>query len=159
MPVVSEPFIVWITAGAAQTGERELGGTWVTTYIGLGSLFLTMAGAPCSFRWRRLSTEFLEVVLLLLSMPLFETALIDLYGSRAQESQFCNVSGIEGAKLVSLLPSSRGELAEPNASALFVRGMAHAIAIHVARLYVDVGTSTWQAQRFQSSRCGSLCFR
>jgi len=34
-----------------------------------------------------------------------------------------------------------GELAEPNASALFMRGMAYAIAIHVARLYADAGAS------------------
>jgi AraC family transcriptional regulator len=51
------------------------------------------------------------------------------------------VSGAEDAKLVSLLACLRGELAQSNASALFVRGMADAIAVHLARHYVDVGAS------------------
>lgn len=141
MPAVNEPFIVWIAGGAAQTAERELGGAWVTTDIRPGSLFLTMAGAPYTFRWRRLSDEPLEVVLLLLAMPIFETALQDLYGERAQEAHFRNVSGAEDAALVALMGSLRGELAQSRASALFVSGLADAIAVHLARHYVDVGAS------------------
>jgi AraC family transcriptional regulator len=141
MPAVSEPFIVWIVAGEAQTEERELGGAWVTTHIRPGSLFLTMAGAPYAFKWRRLSAEPLEVVLLVLGMPIFEAALQEVYGERAQEAHFRNVSGAEDAKLVALLACLRGELAQSNASALFVHGMADAIAVHLARHYVDVGAS------------------
>jgi AraC family transcriptional regulator len=141
MPAVSEPFIVWIVAGEAQTEERELGGAWITTHIRPGSLFLTMAGAPYAFRWKRLSAEPLEVVLLLLGMPIFEMALQELYGDRAQEAHFRNTSGIEDAPLVSLLACLRRELGSSNASALFVRGMADAIAVHLARHYVDVGAS------------------
>jgi AraC family transcriptional regulator len=144
MPAVSEPFIAWVVAGEARTDERELGGSWVTSHIRPGSLFLTMAGAPYTFRWKRLSAEPLEVVLLLLSMPIFEMALEELYGEKARESQdahFRNMSGIEDAKLVSLLQCLRGELSEHQASALFVRGIANAIAVHLARHYVDIGAS------------------
>ena len=139
MPAVSEPFIVWVAAGEARTEEREAGSDWVTSNIRPGSLFLTMAGAPYSFRWRRLSPEPLEVVLLLLDMPIFEAALYDLYGKKAQEAHFRNASGIEDPALVALLACLRGELAEPDASALFVRGMADAIAVHLARHHVDIG--------------------
>jgi AraC family transcriptional regulator len=144
MPAVSEPFIAWVVAGEAQTEERELGGTLVSSHIRPGSLFLTMAGAPYTFRWKRLSAEPLEVVLLLLSMPIFETALQELYGEKARESQethFRNMSGIEDARLVSLLQCLRGELSERSPSSLFVHGMANAIAVHLARHYVDIGTS------------------
>jgi AraC family transcriptional regulator len=141
MPAVSEPFIVWIAAGEALTEECEAGGAWIETHIRPGSLFLTMAGAPYSFRWRRLSKEPLEVVLLLLGMPVFEAALQELYGGRAQEAHFRNVSGVDDPRLVGLLACLRTELTGPGASALFVRGMADAIAVHLARHYVDVGAT------------------
>jgi AraC family transcriptional regulator len=145
MPAVSEPFIVWVAAGEAHTEERELGGATVTSHIRPGSLFLTMAGAPYSFTWRRLSKEPLEVVLLLLSMPIFEAALQEQYGERAQEAHFRNVSGVDDAPLVALIACLRAELAAPQASALFVRGMADAIAVHLARHYVDIGASQVEA--------------
>jgi AraC family transcriptional regulator len=144
MPAVSEPFIAWVVKGEAHTEEREQGGTLVSSHIRPGSLFLTMAGAPYTFRWKRLSAEPLEVVLLLLSMPIFETALQEVYGEKARESQethFRNMSGVEDASLVSLLQCLRGELSEHSPSALFVRGMANAIAVHLARHYVDIGAS------------------
>jgi len=147
MPSVSEPFIVWIVAGEAATEEREVGGATITTHIRPGSLFLTMAGAPYAFRWRRLSPEPLEVVLLLLGMPIFDAALHELYGERAPETHFRNVSGIEDAALASLLGCLRAELTVSSASALFVRGMADAIAVHLARNYIDVGASPHDGSR------------
>lgn len=74
-------------------------------------------------------------------MPIFEAALREVYGERAQETHFRNVSGAEDARLVSLLACLRDELPRPNASPLFVRGMADAIAVHLARQYVDVGAA------------------
>jgi len=145
MPAVSEPFIVWVAAGEAHTEERELGGATVTSHIRQGSLFLTKAGAPYSFSWRRLSNEPLEVVLLLLSMPIFEAALREQYGERAQEAHFRNVSGVNDPPLVALMACLRTELSAPQASGLFVRGMADAIAVHLARHYVDVGASQLDA--------------
>jgi AraC family transcriptional regulator len=141
MPAVSEPFVVWIVAGEARTEEHELGGQPLTTHIRPGSLFLTMAGAPYAFKWKRLSREPLEVVLLLLGMPIFEAALQELYGDRASVAHFRNVSGAEDSQLVALLSCLRSELAQPDASARFVRGMADAIAVHLAREYVDIGAA------------------
>lgn len=141
MPAVSEPFIAWVVAGEAQTEEREIGGAWVKSHIAPGSLFLTMAGAPYTFRWTRLSPEPLEIVLLLLGMPLFEQAMRELYGERAQEAHFRNMSGVQDASLVTLLQALKSELAQPQASALLVRGVSQAIAVHLARHYVDLGAS------------------
>jgi AraC family transcriptional regulator len=141
MPAVSEPFIAWIVAGEAQTQEQEAGGALVTSHIRPGSLFVTMAGAPYTFHWKRLSPEPLEVVLVLLPVPMFDAALQDLYGERAQDAHFRNASGIEDANLVRLLACLRGELPEAAPSALFIAGMAHAIAVHLARHYVDFGAA------------------
>ena len=112
-----------------------------------------MAGVPCSFRWRLLSSEPLEVVLLL-SMPILEVAPEKRYGGRAQEAHFGNASGIEDPQLVSLPACLRGELAEPKASALFVRAMADAIAAYLAHHYVDVGASQLEVQAFPPISCG-----
>lgn len=141
MPAVSEPFIVWVVAGEAETEEREVGGAWITSHIRPGSLFLTMAGAPYSFRWRRLSPEPLEVVLLLIGMPIFDAALQDVYCERMHDAHFRNMSGIEDQQLVALLACLRDELTASSASARFVRGMANAIAVHLARNYVDLGAA------------------
>lgn len=142
MPAVSEPFIAWVVKGEAQTEERDVGGEWIARHIKPGSLFLTMAGAPYTFRWKRLSTEPLEIVLLLLGMTIFDAAVDELYGEKAREAQethFRNVSGVEDEKLVTMLTALRGELSVRTPSALFVRGLANAIAVHMARNYVDVG--------------------
>ena len=141
MPAVSEPFIAWIVAGEAQTQEQEAGGALVASHIRPGSLFLTMAGAPYTFRWKRLSPGPLEVVLVLLGMPIFDAALQDLYGARAHEAHFRNRSGIDDAALVRLLECLRSELGEPAPSALFVTSVAHAVAVHLARHYVDFGAA------------------
>jgi AraC family transcriptional regulator len=141
MPAVTEPFIAWVASGEATTEEREAGGAWVSSHIKPGSLFLTMAGAPYEFRWTRLSPEPLEIVLFLISMPIFEEALLDLYGEKTLAAHFRNTSGIEDPKLVVLLQCLREELSMPSASALFVRSLAHAIAVHLARHYMDFGES------------------
>jgi AraC family transcriptional regulator len=71
MPAVTEPFIVWIASGEAEAQEREDNGPWVTSHLKKDSLFLTAAGAPYEFRWRTLTSELFQVVLVLLSVPLF----------------------------------------------------------------------------------------
>lgn len=67
MPAVTEPFVAWVTGGRAETRERETGGDWIVCQVKPGSLYLTMSGAPYEFRWKRLSAEPFEIVLLLLS--------------------------------------------------------------------------------------------
>lgn len=141
MPAVNEPFIAWVVAGEAQTEEQEVGGASVRSLIAPGSLFVTMAGAPYTFRWTRLSAEPLEIVLVLLSMPIFDTAMRELYGEKAPQAHFRNKSGVRDAQLVALLQCLRSELPQPLPSALYVSSMAHAIAVHLARHYVDTGAS------------------
>jgi AraC family transcriptional regulator len=136
MPVVTEPLIVWITSGEAEAQERENNGPWLTTHLKKNSLYLTSAGAPYDFRWRTLSSEPFEIVLVFLSLPLFNEALEDVFGANAEQRLLRDVSGFEDLDLILLLQKLREEAMRPSASRLFVRGIAQAIAVHLARNYV-----------------------
>lgn len=138
MPAVTEPFLVWTTSGEAETQEREHNGPWVTSRVKKGSMFLTAAGAPYDFRYRTLTTEPYEVVLVFLSVPLFDEALEEVFGANAKNARLRDLSGFEDPQIVTLLQQLREEAAQPAASRLFVRGIAQALAIHLARNYTAV---------------------
>jgi AraC family transcriptional regulator len=135
MPAVTEPLIVWISSGEAETQERENGGPWLTSHVKKDSLFLTAAGAPYDFRWRTLTAEPFEAVLVVLGLPLFGEALRDVFGVNAEHARLRDASGFEDQALVSLLRRLKEEATRPAASRLFVRGIAQATAIHLARNY------------------------
>jgi AraC family transcriptional regulator len=141
MPAVTEPFLVWTTSGEAETQEREHHGPWVTSRVKPGSMFLTAAGAPYDFRYRTLTPEPYEVMLVFLSVPLFDEALQDVFGANAKNARLRDVSGFEDPQLVPLLQQLRAEAARATASRFFVRGLAQALAIHLARNYTAVTAS------------------
>jgi AraC family transcriptional regulator len=142
MPAVTEPFIAWTTSGEAETQERENNGPWLTSRVRRGSLFLTAAGAPYDFRYRTLTPEPYEVVLVLLALPLFNDALHEVFGADAEHARLRDVSGFEDPHLLPLLQQLRDEAARPAASRLFVKGIAQAIAIHLARNYAVLTESS-----------------
>jgi AraC family transcriptional regulator len=135
MPAVTEPLIVWISTGEAETQEREDGGPWLTSHVKKDSLFLTAAGAPYDFRWRTLTSEPFEAVLVVLALPLFGEALRDVFGVNAEHARLRDASGFDDQDLVALLKQLKQEATRPAASRLFVRGIAQAMAIHLARNY------------------------
>ena len=150
MPTVTEPFIAWITSGEAEAQERESNGPWVTSRLKNGSLFVTAAGAPYEFRWRTLTSDPFQVVLVLLSLPLFNAALEDVFGAEAVNARLRDVSGFEDPPLTSLLQQLREEANRRSASVLLVRGIAQAIAVHLARNY----TALTEQARTESSLPG-----
>jgi len=143
MPTVSEPFIVWISSGEAEAQERENDGPWLTTHLKRGSMYLTAAGAPYDFRWRTLSAEPFEIVLVLLSLPLFAEALAEVFGTNARHARLRDLSGFEDLELVSLVARLKDETLRKTPSRMFVRGIGQAIAVHLARHY----TALTQAAR------------
>lgn len=137
MPAVVEPFIVWVISGEAETMERANGDAeWIMSHIEAGSLFLTASAVPYEFRWRRLSQEPLQVMMTVLGLPLFEEALQETYGSRAELAFIPDRSGFHDAELLSLLECLRNEIAHTAGSALLVQGIGQAIAVRLARHYV-----------------------
>ena len=148
MPATTEPLIAWTRSGEAEAQERENDGPWVTSRLKKGSLYVTAAGAPYEFRWKTLSPEPFETVIVLLSLPLFGEALAEVFGADAAHARLRDVSGFEDAQLVALLEQLRQEAMRPTASRLFVRGISRAIAVHLARNYTAL---TEAASRGESS--------
>jgi len=138
MPAVTEPFIAWISSGEAEAQERESNGPWVTNHLKRGSLFLTTGGAPYDFRFRTLTPEPFEVVLVILSLTLFNEALEEVFGKDAAQAHLRDLSGFEDPPLTALLQQLREEATRRSASRLFVRGIGQAIAVHLARNYAAV---------------------
>lgn len=147
MPVTTEPLIAWTSSGEAETREREHNGPWVVSRLKKDSLFVTAAGAPYEFEWRTLTPEPFEVVLILLGVPLFNQALKEVFGANAAHARLRDLSGYEDPGLIPLLRKLREEAARPKASPLFVRGLAQAIAVHLARAC----TALTQAARGETS--------
>ncbi|HEY9250362.1 MAG TPA: hypothetical protein VIO38_14580, partial [Rariglobus sp.] len=139
MPATTEPLIAWTFSGEAEAQERENEGPWVTSRLKKGSLYVTAAGAPYEFRLKTLTSEPFEVVIVLLGLPLFTEALEEVFGAGAAHARLRDVSGFEDPQLVSLLDHLRLEALRPAASRVFVRGIARAIAIHLARTYTVPG--------------------
>ena len=139
MPAVTEPFIAWTSSGEAEAQERENNGPWVTSHLKKGSMFLTAGGAPYEFRFRTLTAEPFEVTLVLLSLTLFNEALADVFGKGAGQARLRDLSGFEDPVLTSMLQQLREEATRRSASRLFVRGIAQAIAVHLARNYAALG--------------------
>ncbi|MGD1032316.1 MAG: AraC family transcriptional regulator [Opitutaceae bacterium] len=135
MPAVTEPFIAWISSGEAEAEEREGEGPWLKTQLKRGSLYLTAGGASYEFRFRTLTPEPFEVVLVLLSLPLFQEGLLEVFGKNAANARLREISGFEDAALTGLLQQLKDEAVRKSASGLFVRGIAQAVAVHLARNY------------------------
>jgi AraC family transcriptional regulator len=143
-PSVNEPVLVWMTSGEAEVQERETDGPWITTRVKKGSFFLTSAGSPYDCRWRTLTSEPFEYMMVLLGLPLLERALEEVFGSDAIHAQLRDVSGFTDATLDSWVEQLHGELMRRKASPLFVQGIGQAIAIHLARNYSVTVKESWR---------------
>lgn len=142
MPGIAEPFLVWIISGEAETMERESDDDeWISSHIKSGSLYLTAAAVPYQFKWQRLTDEPFRVLLVTLSLPLLEQALISLYGDKSKQAEMRDISGFNDPLLVQLLSCLQNELNQPEASRIFVQGIGQSIAIHLARNYVQFSAS------------------
>jgi AraC family transcriptional regulator len=144
MPATTEPLIAWTCSGEAEAQEREDGGPWLTRRLKKGSIYVTAAGAPYEFRWKTLSSEPFSTGLVVLSLSLFNEALSEVFGPDANNARLRDVSGFEDAQLLGLLDQLKQEATRPTASRLFVRGIALAIAVHLARNYTALADTAWR---------------
>jgi AraC family transcriptional regulator len=136
LPSVSEPFLAWTTSGEVDFQERENEQQpWITNRIKKGSLFLTSGGAPYDVRWKAVTPEPFETMLVFVELPLLQRALEEVFGTDAAHARLRDVSASTDDALNSLMEQLRDELMRPQASPLFVQGLAQMIAIHLARDY------------------------
>lgn len=139
LPAVSEPFLAWTTSGEVDFQERENGQPWITNRIRKGSFFLTTGGAPYDVRWRAVSDEPFETMLVFVELPVLQRALEEVFGTEAPHARLRDASAFNDEGLNSLLGLLRAELMRGQASPSFVEGIAQAIAIHLAREYGETG--------------------
>lgn len=135
LPSVSEPFLAWTMSGEVDFQERENKQPWITHRIRKGAFFLTSGGAPYDVRWKAAPSEPFEAMFVFVELPLLQRALEEVFGADAAQAQLRDVSAFTDVALDSLMERLRDELMRPQASPLFVQGIAQAIAIHLARNY------------------------
>jgi AraC family transcriptional regulator len=135
IPSVSEPFLAWITSGEVDFQEREDGQPWITNRIKKGSFFLTTGGGPYDVRWRAVSPEPYETMLVFVELPVLQRALEEVFGDDAIHARLRDASAFNDEGLNSLLGLLREELMREQASPLFVEAIAQAIAVYLARNY------------------------
>lgn len=139
IPSVSEPFLAWTTSGEVDFQEREDGRPWITNRIRKGSFFLTTGGAPYDVRWRAVSDEPFETMLVFVELPVLQGALDEVFGDDAANARLRDASAFNDEALNALLGLLRSELMRGQASPLFVQSLARMIAVHLAREYGETG--------------------
>ncbi|MBV9959535.1 MAG: helix-turn-helix domain-containing protein, partial [Acidobacteria bacterium] len=108
---------------------------WIVNRIRKGSFFLTTGGAPYDVRWRAVSPEPFEAMLVFIELPVLQRALEEVFGTDAAHARLLDASAFNDEGLNSLLGLLREELMRGQASQLFVEALAQAISIHLARSY------------------------
>ena len=135
LPAVSEPFPAWTVSGETEFQEREGSQPWVKHRIKKGSFFLTSGGAPYDCRWKAVGTEPFQSMAVFIALPLLQRALEEVFGGDAPRARLRDLSAFHDSALNSLMERVHEELLRRHASALFLQGIAQAIAIHLARNY------------------------
>jgi len=137
VPAVVEPLLVLVLAGAARVEERMPGGEWEAIEVSAGDFFLTSSEEPYEMRWQTHGGDTFAVMHLYLGLPLIEQASRELLGEHAGAARFRDVSGARDARVTFVMEQLRTELvAERSPSALFVRSLAQALAVHLLRSYL-----------------------
>ncbi len=137
VPAVPEPQIVWLMQGKIVLEEREIGGPWKRVEVYPGDLFLTTSPEPYEVRWSNAGPAPAVVLQLYLGLPLLAEAAHELLGT--DHVSLREFSGERDETVLSLLEQFRQELERPQASALFVQGLARALAVHLVRSYGQSG--------------------
>lgn len=151
VPAVAEPLLVMVLAGSARIEERVAGGEWQSAEVEAGDFFLTSTTQPYEMRWQTRGGDTFEVIHLYLSPALIERVAGELLGKQPTTPAFIDVSGGRDERVRTLLEELRRELAERREpSALFVQGLAQALAVHLMRTYRDERTAGRRSNALQA---------
>jgi AraC family transcriptional regulator len=138
LPSVSEPFLAWTVSGEAKFQEREGNQPWVSHHLKKGSFFLTSGGAPYDCRWQAVTAEPFQSMAVFIELPLLQQAMEEVFGADAPQARLRDISAFYDPALNALMERVHEELLRRKASALYLQGLAQAIAIHLARNYADL---------------------
>ncbi|WP_231711081.1 helix-turn-helix domain-containing protein [Xanthobacter dioxanivorans] len=152
VPAVAEPLVVWVMSGSATVEERDLGGEWMASRVGVGDFFLTRSPVPYEMRWQAEGDQPFQVMHLYVSVPLFEKVAREMLGRAGGKVSLKDVSGARDTTISHILSLLHGELvAENRGSALFVEGLAQSLTVHLVRQYALADTEA----RVQNALPGS----
>ena len=135
LPSVSEPFLAWTISGEVEFQEREDKLPWTTHRLKKGSFFLTSGGAPYDCRWIAMTAEPFESMAVFIALPLLQRAWKEVFGDDAAHARLRDISAFTDVVLNSWMERLHEELLRRQASAIYLQGIAQAIAIHLARNY------------------------
>ncbi|MDP0499902.1 MAG: AraC family transcriptional regulator [Verrucomicrobiota bacterium JB022] len=137
-PGLSEPLLQWTISGEVEVEDREGDGAWSRTLIKKDSFFLTGSTGPYDCRWRALSGEPFEYMMVTIAVPVLQEAYEEVFGAEADHVQLQDFCGFSDETLSLLMRQVYRELQSPKASALAVKSLAQLIAVHLARNYAEV---------------------
>jgi AraC family transcriptional regulator len=145
VPAMAEPLLVWVVSGAASVDEREGDGEWISSSASRGDFFLTHSPTPYEMRWEARSDEPFVVMHVYLDLSLYRHAMTEVFGTADDTVRLSDVSGQQDETISHLLEMIRSELGRSsNPSAMYVDGIAQALAIHVVRSYGRKGEGPYQ---------------
>ena len=96
-PLSANHLLFGLPSGEAEFQERQNSGPWLTTRLTKGSFFLTLGGAPYDCRWRTLTSDPFECMLVAISLPLFSRALEEVFGAEAINARLQGHFGLYGS--------------------------------------------------------------
>jgi AraC family transcriptional regulator len=136
IPAVAEPLLVWVVSGAAVVEERVGEEDWVSNAVTADDFFLTMSPVPYEMRWQTESDGGFEVMHVYLSEGLLDLAARDVLAGHGGAVRLQEVSEERDPEISRLMRSLYHEMTSTEqASALYVRGVAQALAVHLVRAY------------------------
>jgi len=137
-PGLSEPLLQWTISGEVEVEDREGDGPWNRTLIKKDSFFLTGSDGPYDCRWRVLSDEPFEYMMVTIDMPVLQQVFEEVFGADADSACLQDFCGFSDETLSILMRQVHRELRNPKASPLAVQGLAQVVAVHLARNYAEV---------------------
>lgn len=158
VPAVAEPLIVWVVSGSVRIEERDIGSNWLTSDVTAGTFYLTHSSTPYEMRWQAETDEPFTVLHVYLGLAVYQRALSEVFGKRADTVRLADVSGARDPTVSGLMKIIYGEFVTSSCpSEMLIEGLALALALHVVRTYSITESALGQRrqtlQLFKLQRC------
>lgn len=140
-PALSDISLILFAGGVMRLEQRHPGGPWKTAYLHSGDLILRpVTNAPSEYRWKVLSGEPMQTLILHVSQELLERVAEEAADYDPRRLSLGERLGFEDPLLTQLGFALWRELAQrPPAGKLYAQTAAQMLAVHLLRHYTCVG--------------------
>ena len=123
--------------------ERVGEEAWTTSAVTADDFFLTMSPVPYEMRWQTDGDGGFEVIHVYLSLGLLDLAARDVFAGNSGTLRLREVSGERDPEVSRFVRSLYHELtSREQTSALYLEGVANALAVHLVRTYGEGSESS-----------------